>query len=233
MWLSDTTAKPFLGRPNVTFVFPTKERAYATRILIHERSKWTPSPHWHERYTEYFRVVQGRALLSIDGVTREITSADGEQIVAKFAVHEFSRADIDAADGYGDSGDVIVEERVEPGSFVPRPEGPNITLNRRLISYVADGSKEVFFRNIFSILADADRVYGRAMPIQIMITSRYLDNFDVFLPGPFSYYVTHSIFALARAIGFAMGLRPWYEEYTPERLRSVAASQGAKSVKFD
>lgn len=99
---------------SVTFDFPRDQKRITT-IHIPERSRWTSSPHWHERTTEYIRVVQGRLLLVIDGVREVASLAHGSRCIKKYAKHEFMRADVQAAEGEGDSGDVVIEEWVDPG----------------------------------------------------------------------------------------------------------------------
>ncbi|KAI9709394.1 MAG: hypothetical protein M1828_002515 [Chrysothrix sp. TS-e1954] len=203
MQLTDTTANPSAGRPGaVTFIFPREETPFATRIIMHKNSKWTPGAHWHERYVEYFRVLQGRVRIITNGMPREVVESDGEQQIDKYVVHEFMRADVDAESGEGDDADVVVEERVEP----------------------ADGTKEVFFRNVFGVLQDSDRAFGRWTALQITLTCAHLDNFDVYLAGPLQYYATHVIHAIAKVCGPMAGFQPWYNNYTPERMRSIAAS---------
>ena len=106
------------GRP-VTITFPTTP-AGVTTFTVPPGSKWTPSPHWHERYTEKFRVVRGRARFVLNGETSVVRAANRPQTVPKFAVHEFMRADLDDEDGERDDGELVVEEWVDPGEFVCR-----------------------------------------------------------------------------------------------------------------
>ncbi len=41
-----------------------------------------------------------------------------------------------------------------------------------------------------------------------------------------SWYVTHTLYRICSALGWIIGLRPWYEEYTPPRFREVAVAGG-------
>jgi len=99
---------------SVTFVFPLHQKR-TTTIQIPEGSKWTSSPHWHEKTTEYIRVIQGRLLLIIDGVHEVALPEHGSRCINKYEKHEFMRADCNAPEGEGDSGDVVLEEWVDPG----------------------------------------------------------------------------------------------------------------------
>ena len=204
-----------LSRPNnnlVTFTLdfdPT--RPYATRITLPPGSSWTPSPHWHERYTEYVRCVSGRLLVRLDGVEKVVTPEDGPQTINKYVVHEFMRADMhgyrDGAAEGGEQEDVVVEEWTDP----------------------ADGSKQVFFRNLLGVLQD-DQYWGSWFGLQaLLICSRY-DNFNVIWAGWGKWAVTHAAFGAAEAVAWVAGLRPWYEEYTPEGLRAVAEGTQKKTV---
>lgn len=114
---TSTQKAVFLDRPGqaVYITFPTAEQSSVTTFRIPPGSKWTPNPHWHEQYTEKFRVLEGRVRFLLGGDAQTVTKADGEQTVPKFAVHEFMRADIDAPDGEQDDCDVVVEEWVDPG----------------------------------------------------------------------------------------------------------------------
>lgn len=93
------------------------------------------------------------------------------------------------------------------------------------LTQTGDGSKEVFFRNLFSTLEDK-QVFGRWLRLQIMLTSAKYDNFDVIWQGPLSWLVTRIAYAGAQLGGRLLGLRAWYPAYVPEDLRSVANSGG-------
>lgn len=92
-----------------------------------------------------------------------------------------------------------------------------------------DGAKEVFFRNFFSVLEDAGH-FGRWTGLQIMLTSAKYDNFDVSYSGPLSWVVPHLAHVGAKVLGVLVGMRPWYPQYVPIRLRAVAESGGQGSV---
>lgn len=88
---------------------------WCTTLVIPACSTWTPGPHWHEHYTEYLKVIKGRAKVVLNGVAIVVTEEDGRQEVPRGVVHEFMRADEgkDVGNG-GEEGDVVVEEWTDP-----------------------------------------------------------------------------------------------------------------------
>lgn len=99
----------------VSVSLPTHEMGSRTTFTIPPGSKFTPGPHWHEQYTEIFRVLKGRVKLIKNGKVKIVAESDGAQNVPPFTIHEFMRADVDEVPGKGDEGNVIVEEWVDPG----------------------------------------------------------------------------------------------------------------------
>jgi quercetin dioxygenase-like cupin family protein len=193
-----------LNRPNnshVTFSFPQADspRPYSTRITLPAGSTWTPSPHWHERYTEYIQCLSGRLLLRLDGVEKVVTADDGPQVVERGVVHEFMRADMHGYAGTGDDEDVVVEEWTNP----------------------ADGAKHVFFRNLIGTLED-EAYWGWKVPLQALLICARYDNFNVVVGGWAKGIVTKGLYRIVLGVASLVGLKEWYDEYTPESLRGVA-----------
>lgn len=226
--LEDTTSLTsiYLDRPGhaVHVTFPVSSTD-ATTFRIPCGSKWSPSAHWHERYTERFRVLKGRVRFIIDGKSWVVAASDGEQTVRKYAVHEFMRADVDVADESKDEGDVVVQEWIDPGTS-RELERVNLFHDSLLTRppHTADGSKEVFFRNLFAIIGEASK-FGRYMPLQILYTMNYCDNYEVWLPDSIAWLskpVTHAMYDVATAIARLLGLKPIYRSYTPQRLHEIA-----------
>lgn len=183
-------------------------RPELTRITLPERSTYSPGSHWHERHTEYFKVIRGRIAFIHDGVVQVVTPDDGPQRVDKFVVHDFWRADRDLPDEEKDAGDVTTEEWTDP----------------------ADGIKELFFRNVFSTLQDSDKYWGRWTYPQLLTVLTASDEFIDIVPGRFSYAATHILYGAVQFVAPLIGLRPWCEQYTPAGLRGVAT--GGKSSKL-
>jgi len=214
---TNTTAQTIFERtdpsaPNNYAIFELQNdpaRPGLTRITLPPKSTWTPGPHWHERYTEFFRVVQGKVVIKLDGVTKVVGPEDGTQRVDKFIVHEFMRADKDSREEEKDIGDVITEEWTDP----------------------MDGAKHVFFRNAFSTLQDGDKYWKSWTMVQALFICTEYDNFIVILPGALSHTTTHVLYSVLRLAGRLLGLRAWCDEYTPASLRPIAA--GSKLSKQD
>lgn len=107
------------GNNVVTFELPDPaDERRVTTFKLPVGSKWTPRPHWHERYTEYVKVVQGRARIMLDGKAKIVMPEDGVQTIHKFVVHEFMRADIDDGPGAGDKDELVIEEWTDPSAFL-------------------------------------------------------------------------------------------------------------------
>jgi hypothetical protein len=94
-----------------------------------------------------------------------------------------------------------------------------------------DGSKELFFRHAFSINADK-ALFGWKLPLQMLLLLMHTDNFMEIMPGPASWYVTHYLYAwVALPLAMLLGLKPFYDEYTPERLMGVRKELEARKGK--
>ncbi|KAF2706981.1 hypothetical protein K504DRAFT_458449 [Pleomassaria siparia CBS 279.74] len=170
-----------------------------TTAVVPAGSKWHAGAHWHEGYDEIMKVVKGRAKVRLGNEYRIVTPEDGEVVIPKFVVHDVMRADFDSEVGEGDEGELWLEERSDP----------------------VDGSKELLFRNIFSIMEDKT-LYGWKFPLQLLLTMAYSDGYLVIIPGPARWYVTHALWACVKFVALAAGLKPFYAEYTPARLQAVA-----------
>jgi hypothetical protein len=82
-----------------------------------------------------------------------------------------------------------------------------------------------------SIFQDANGKVGLGNGVQLLMTITYMDNYVSIVPGPVGYYLTHGLYGFGRALGWLCGYRTWYEEYTPEKYRAVAARQGEVHLK--
>jgi hypothetical protein len=83
---------------------------------------------------------------------------------------------------------------------------------------------------MFSMMED-QKFYGWKFPLQLVLTMIYSDGYLVIVPGPARWYVTHGLWAATKFAALGMGLKPFYEEYTPERLKGIAEKlqDGGKS----
>jgi len=176
---------------------------YSTKevtITLPEGSDWTSGLHWHETHTEYLLIVGGSALVTLDNVTKTFNSSDRIITIPRYARHEWKRAT-------SGGGPLIVKEWTDP----------------------ADGQKEVFFRNLSSVIQDWVGASGPKqewwLNWQLWVCFRSLDNWPVLLSGKnvpvlggcFEWTVTHFVFLVATLFGKLLGLKGVYQEYTPTR----------------
>ncbi|TVY15296.1 hypothetical protein LARI1_G006737 [Lachnellula arida] len=208
---TNTTTLTTFVRPTATMTFSSPPGSSPiTTITLPPRSAWTSGLHWHETHTEFLRVVSGYAWVDISGIARIVSAADGDLVVPRFARHEWRR--VGKGDGDGDGGEeeeeeLVMEEWTEP----------------------FDGSKEVFFRNLNSVILDPTRDRGWWvdwwLSLQLLVIFAELDNYPVFWPRSHrresemvQYLVTHFVLGVAWFLGRALGARGSYEEYTPSAL---------------
>ena len=177
-------------------------------IRIPPFSSWSSGLHYHATHTEYLRVLSGVALVTTVSMTgrstKRRTKTDGAICIDRFLIHEWGRAS-------GEGEEVVVQECTDP----------------------ADGAKEVFFRNLNSVILDADSIVEGVLMFlsadwllkwQILVICAGMDNFPIFTQS-LGTGVAMRIFGkvllwLVAAMGGLFGLKAWYEEYTPQRLRS-------------
>lgn len=93
-----------------------------------------------------------------------------------------------------------------------------------------DGEKEVFFRNLNSVLLESQNpgseMRGLLLTLQVFAIFWKLDNWPVFLDcgsvplvgKSFEWLVTYVVLGFAALVGRVVGLRGWYGEYTPKRV---------------
>lgn len=90
-----------------------------------------------------------------------------------------------------------------------------------------DGAKEVFFRNLNSVIIDTTRNPSWWMEwwlsLQLFVVFAEADNYPVFWPhvdeyGVVQHLLTHFVLLVARGLGMLLGVKGTYEEYTPGEL---------------
>jgi hypothetical protein len=168
--------------------------------------------HWHESHTEYLQVVSGTALVTLNSTTKTFTPEDGIITVPRFARHEWRRST-------PEGGELVVKEWTDP----------------------ADGEKEVFFRNLSSVVVDCTK-YGPpnewCLTWQLLVVFWGLDNYPVFLQFGWvpligtmlEWAITHFVLLAAVLAGKIVGFKSTYEEYTPKRIMSRQLRQEAKGL---
>ncbi|PSN61608.1 hypothetical protein BS50DRAFT_651004 [Corynespora cassiicola Philippines] len=185
---------------DVNFFFPAEENNFETSVvMIPPGSQFQAGSHWHEKYDEVILVIKGRLKVRVGKEYVIRTPEDGKIIIPPGITHNVMRADHGLPQDERDDEEVIIHEWSGP----------------------VDGSKDLFFRHLFSIEEDR-HVFGWKAKLQLILTMMYTDNYIEIVPGPLSWYVTHGVYAVARPIAFALGLQPFYREYLPKRLDALA-----------
>jgi len=188
---------------------PADSKSGVVLIRIPATSLYTIDLHYHMKHTEYLRVVQGSAKVTLGSFTRTYTKEDGTIRIGRFMVHGWSRA---TAEGE----ELIVQEWTDP----------------------ADGVKEAFFRNLFSVIFDAANMkedFSRLLPMgwwvewQILMISSGMDEFPLLVKslgdGAVAQLVSAILLWLVAVVGWLVGLRTHYKEYTPTLIGAARGKQ--------
>jgi len=59
----------------------------------------------------------------------------------------------------------------------------------------------------------------------------HTDNYLSLVPGAAGWYFTHGLYAVLRPMAWMAGLKPFYDEYTPERLMGIRKELEGKGQK--
>ena len=190
--------RTFTRPGEVTYILPEPSSSTVT-IILPPKSPWTSGSHWHETHTEYLRVIKGAAKVTIQNRTCTYRASNGIITIPKFAVHEWSRVLEDDSD-FNDE-ELVVQEWTDP----------------------ADGLKEVFFRNLNSVILEhtGKGWFGSVVfMLHLWTIFHRLDNWPVIVGGPFyvRWLLTHVVVGYGARVGALCGLRAVYDEYTPREL---------------
>ncbi len=101
----------------------------------------------------------------------------------------------------------------------------------------SDGDKEVFFRNLNSVVLDCTKDGPPNewwLTWQLFVIFWGLDNYPVFLPcgwipwigTTLEWSITHLVLSAAVIAGQLIGLKSVYEEYTPKGRRQEIVGKG-------
>jgi quercetin dioxygenase-like cupin family protein len=202
----------FTRAGSVTYALPSPPfSSPVVTITLPPKSTWTSGLHWHETHTEYLQIVRGTALVTLNNTTGTFTAEDGIITVPRFARHEWQRATPDGEE-------LVVKEWTDP----------------------ADGQKEIFFRNLSSVILDCTKDGPPNewwLTWQLFVVFWGLDNYPVFLNLAWlpligtmlEWALTHVLLFAAVLTGKIIGLKSAYGEYTPNKfLASPAAEKAAR-----
>ncbi|KAF2101256.1 hypothetical protein NA57DRAFT_72698 [Rhizodiscina lignyota] len=223
------TSNPIISRPPPSAVIYDLSSPTHTTITLPVGSLWSSELHWHERHTEFLRVIKGSVRVRLDNRSFVVKAPkeSNEEAIVRVDIgvrHEWKRADADEAAGEKDEEEVIVIESTEP----------------------ADTEKRLFFWNLNGVILEAQQGSTREQPkflaalmmewrimLHLFVIFKGLDNFPVFwdlstkLSGVGSGLrsakraeglITHGIFWLVRIAGAALGMRAVEERFTPKEL---------------
>lgn len=174
--------------------------------------------------------MQGAALVTLNNVTQIFMKDDGIITVPRYAQHEWRRADsmpeLDFGRDLKSEEQLIVREWTNP----------------------QDGQKEVFFRNLSSIISHSITAQHASwyLTLQLWILFWELDNWPVFfrardlpifggllvrlaLGDVLEWVVVHVVLRVAVLIGGLFGVKGTREEYTPRR--DGVEEEGDKGLK--
>ena len=207
---TDTSGRTSLNRTNQAILsFDTSSpSSYVTTISLFHGTAWTSGLHWHETHTEYLQVVKGRVLVQI-GNSKQVCGPDAGVLQINTNVrHEWGSASgpqgnerEDAEED--DEFEVVVREWTEP----------------------CDGQKEIFFRNLMSILEDQSKYRFKWMiPVQLFTTFGVMDNYPVVVQSnskTVEKVVTYTAISVASLIADFIGIQGVYREYTPKPLWDI------------
>ncbi|KAI0838845.1 hypothetical protein F5Y06DRAFT_33657 [Hypoxylon sp. FL0890] len=192
----------FTRPPPAAVTYDLSVRDEAT-IRVPPGSTWTSGPHWHESHTEFLRVLAGRARVTLSGKTFVVGPEEGVVVVPRGVVHEWRRGD-----GLGGSEDKGTGEDGEDGE----------TLVVKEWTEPKDGAKEVFFRNLNGLILDAaegGQSGGVRLELELWNLFWRADNYPVVLgDGWVGGVATKVVMGVAVALGWVLGCRGVYEEYS-------------------
>ncbi|KAH7153133.1 hypothetical protein EDB81DRAFT_882078 [Dactylonectria macrodidyma] len=161
--------------------------------------------HWHEDKTEYLQVTQGHALITVGDRTAVFSPKDGVVTIPRFTIHQYSRADDSEEGAASQDIDLLVTEWTDPN----------------------DGDKAIFFRNVISCIKDKEDglLGGLVLLLSLFVVMHSHDNYPLLWSGPkflggrvqlaIRRIVTHGVLKMAAGVGYCIGLKGTYSEYTP------------------
>jgi len=152
-------------------------------------------------------VIQGHARVTVGSQTAVFSAEDGVITIPRFTIHAYGRADDTEEGASSRDMDLLVREWTDP----------------------ADGDKEIFFRNVISTIMDNRSTTGLLRNAWVLLSLFTImashDNYPLIWTGPV-WLGENAALAVRRAltssalwmtswVGWAVGCKGDYEEYTP------------------
>jgi hypothetical protein len=168
--------------------------------------------------------MQGTAFLHLDGVEKIVSATDGILTIPRYARHEWRRPTASELKTKGGRASGIDQE-MDTALIVKEWTDPD------------DGQKEVFFRNLNSAIIDITEGDGGTLKyllmLQLFVIFQASDNYPVVWSSHrngignentmrgIEWATTHIVLRAAVILGWIVGLRGMYADYTPLELLSA------------
>lgn len=221
-----TTPPP--GAASHSFDTPSK-----THLTVPVGSAWTPGRHWHNNHTEHFKVLSGAILVTINNNSFVVTGASPTLTIPRKARHELMRWDCPGRKGHQNvAQEAFRKEMLAKGQSKELEKLRAQQVEAEEWTTPTDGEKEVFFRNLLSVISEPRKgILGEMLRfIHIVIIYQDLDTRMVILDmgsedgngwrGMVEEMMWWVVLGVAGLIGGVLGLKPVSEAYTPDRLIS-------------
>jgi mannose-6-phosphate isomerase-like protein (cupin superfamily) len=222
---TSTTSLSIFSRKDVTMSFQSPPGSSGiTTLTLPPHSLWTSGLHWHETHTEYLQVTHGVAFLHLDGIEKIVSVTDGILTIPRYARHEWRRP-------------TASELKTKGGRASGMDQETDIALTVKEWTDPDDGQKEVFFRNLNSAIIDITEGDGGALRyllmLQLFVIFQASDNYPVVWSRhgngignentmrAIERAITHIVLRAAVILGWVLGLRGIYADYTPVELLSA------------
>ena len=219
-------------------------QANQVTITLPSGSTWSSGLHWHEKHVEYLRVVQGTVRVRLGNTVQTVTASRSEDSsqeirVAKNVWHEWCRAEPGGED-------VIVVERTDPEDGEKAAFFWN--LNGVILKAQRSNKPTAIPGVIFGLIMDF------WVTLNLFVIFRNLDNIPVFvnlaemisqrgvavaegslrqeLLKKIDWFWSHTVLEIASILGWALGVHPVREDFTPAEVIHRWSSKNAPAQKL-
>ena len=223
---TQTSRNPTIALRGATVTFATPPSpASRTAIHIPPDSPFDSDLHWHETYTEYFRITKGVMSVVLEDVTGALQTYYIGKESGIVEIPKGRRHRLRPGDSTGPWEEWKDKLEWREGGMISKEEWVSEIRGEEWTS-PQDGRKEMFFRNLAGIAGDRSggALDGVWFVLGVLCIFREFDNWPAFLGGrmrSLELVVSHAVLCVASWVGWGLGLRGSYEEYAPVELRGV------------
>ena len=223
---------PAPGVGKLAFDDPTK-----FDLTVPSGSPWATGRHWHNGYTEYWKMISGGMLISINNDSYVLTEATPMLSLPPKTRHEIMRWDCPGRTGHQKAAQEAFKKDMMAKGLSKELEKLGKQdlraaqlLNPEEPTKPGDGEKEVFFRNMLSTLSEPRTdILGEVLRlIQIVVIYKNLDAQMVVVDmrpesgngwrGMVEEILWWLVASMASLVGAVFDLKPVNEAYTPDSL---------------